>query len=271
MAERDYVLGTHGEELDRLGLQHRVWRAVALDSWRRAGISVGKRVLDVGAGPGYATVDLAEIVGRGGHVAAVERSDNFIGALDEACRTRGLANVRIHSLDLAEDELPGERFDFSWCRWVLCFLADPASLLKKMARRLTSNGRAIFHEYGAYETWRFLPARPVHEQFVEVVMRSWRASGGEPDIGAQLPVLLPQCGLRVRSIRPHVFAISPRDYMWQWPASFIASGTARMQELGSIDEAFARELRAEFARAEKDPATLMITPLVLEVIAERAA
>ena len=60
--DRDYVLGTHNEELARLGLQHRVWRPVVLDCWHRAGITVGKRVLDVGAGPGYATVDLAEIV-----------------------------------------------------------------------------------------------------------------------------------------------------------------------------------------------------------------
>ncbi len=61
--DRDYVLGTHEKELARLGLQHRVWRPVVLDCWQKAGITVGKRVLDVGAGPGYATVDLAEIVG----------------------------------------------------------------------------------------------------------------------------------------------------------------------------------------------------------------
>src|SRR6266480_1519786 len=56
-AERDYVLGTHEEELARLGLQHRVWRSVVLDCWQRAGITVAKRVLDIGAGPGYAATD----------------------------------------------------------------------------------------------------------------------------------------------------------------------------------------------------------------------
>ena len=69
--DRDYVLGTHDQELARLGLQHRVWRPVVLDCWQRAGITVGKRVLDVGAGPGYATVDLAEIVGPTGEVIAL--------------------------------------------------------------------------------------------------------------------------------------------------------------------------------------------------------
>src|SRR3982074_1924659 len=111
--ERDYVLGTHEEELARLGLQHRVWRAVALDCWNRAGITVGKRVLDVGAGPGYATVDLAEIAGAHGKVTAVERSHNFVRALEETCRQRSLANVKVHELDLMTDNLPSGDYDFS--------------------------------------------------------------------------------------------------------------------------------------------------------------
>jgi ubiquinone/menaquinone biosynthesis C-methylase UbiE len=57
--ESDYVWGTHDEEVARLGLQHRVWRAAILDCWWRADITAGSKVIDVGAGPGYATVDLA--------------------------------------------------------------------------------------------------------------------------------------------------------------------------------------------------------------------
>src|SRR5207248_5571728 len=90
MMDRDYVLGTHDEELARLGLQHRVWRPVVLDCWKKAGITVGSRVLDVGAGPGYAAVDLAEIVGSTGEVVALERSSKFVRATEEACRARSL-------------------------------------------------------------------------------------------------------------------------------------------------------------------------------------
>src|SRR6201997_3413138 len=105
-ADRDYVLGTHEEELARLGLQHRVWRPVALDCWQRAGITVAKCVLDVGAGPGYAAIDLAEIVGPTGEVVALERSQNFIRAMKTTCRARSLVNVKIHELDLMKDEIP---------------------------------------------------------------------------------------------------------------------------------------------------------------------
>ncbi|PYK88085.1 MAG: SAM-dependent methyltransferase, partial [Verrucomicrobia bacterium] len=97
-AERDYVLGTHDEEIARLGLQHRVWRPVVLECWQKAGITVGSRVLDVGAGPGYATVDLAEIVGPTGGVVALERSSKFVRAMEKACRARSLTNVKIHEL-----------------------------------------------------------------------------------------------------------------------------------------------------------------------------
>jgi ubiquinone/menaquinone biosynthesis C-methylase UbiE len=87
--ERDYVLGTNDEEIGRLGLQHRVWRDIVLDCWRRARITSGSRVLDVGAGPGYATLDLAEIVGPTGQVVAIERSNRFVEFGKEACRLRG--------------------------------------------------------------------------------------------------------------------------------------------------------------------------------------
>lgn len=76
--DRDYLLGTHDAEVARLGLQHRVWRPRMLDAFRRAGITTGQRVIDAGAGPGWASFDLAEIVGPRGRVVALERSGNFL-------------------------------------------------------------------------------------------------------------------------------------------------------------------------------------------------
>jgi SAM-dependent methyltransferase len=265
--DTDYILGTHDEELARLGLQHRVWRPVVLDCWKKAGIKSGKRVLDAGAGPGYAAMDLAEIVGPSGEVVALERSAKFAAAAEAMSRQREFRNIRVHELDLMEDKIPDGNFDFSWCRWVLCFVSEPELLVRKIATALRDNGIAIFHEYVEYKTWSFLPPRPHHARFVEAVMESWRASGGEPDIGRELPALLRRNGFSIRSMTPHVFAITPSDEMWQWPATFIQSGTARMVELGQIDGAFAIRLRDELAAAEKEPGTVMLTPLVIEVIA----
>ncbi len=267
--ERDYVLGTHDEELARLGLQHRVWRPVVLDCWKKAGITAGSRVLDVGAGPGYATVDLAEIVGLAGEVVALERSTKFVRAMEEAVRVRSLTNVRIHELDLMTSDLPKGDYDFSWCRWVVSFVSDPALLIKKLADVMRKGSIAIFHEYGHYETWRFFPQLPNQERFREHVIATWRESGGEPDGAASLPTLLSTNGFVIRSARPHIFCVRPSDYMWQWPATFIEIYLPRLIEIGRIDQNFAGALRADLARAEASPNSLMITPLVLEIVAEK--
>ncbi len=268
-AERDYVLGTHEEELARLGVQHRVWRPVVLDCWQRTGITVGKRVLDVGAGPGYASVDLAEIVGPTGEVVALERSQNFIRALETTCRARSFANVKIHEMDLMKSDLPKRDYDFAWCRWVVSFVNDRSLLIKKLGDVMAKGSVAIFHEYAHYDTWRFLPRLPTHERFREHVIATWRESGGEPDGAVQLPRLLGESGFVICSARPHIFCLGPTDYMWQWPVTFIETYLERLIEMGRIDHKFADEVHTALAIAEKNPNTRMLTPLVLEIVAKK--
>src|SRR5438046_8184172 len=143
----DYVLGTHDEELARLGLQHRVWRPTVLDCWRRAGITFGSRVIDIGAGPGYATMDLAELVGPKGEILAIERSQRFLEFAQRACAARSLTNVRFRQADLMNDRMEETNFDATWCRWVASFVSSPPKLIKTIASVLRPGGVAIFHEY----------------------------------------------------------------------------------------------------------------------------
>jgi SAM-dependent methyltransferase len=268
-AERDYVLGTHDSEIERLGLQHRVWRPTVLDCWRRAGIATGSRVLDVGCGPGFATVDLAEVVGPSGAVVAVERSARFAQFARTALAGRGLSQVRLHELDLMADPLPGSDFDAVWCRWVASFVSSPATLVEKIASALRVGGRAVFHEYVDYGSWRLVPTRRLQEEFVQRVMASWRESGGEPDAASALPRLLASNGVKVIEATPRVFCVRPGNELWQWPASFIRINLDRLSELGLADGDWVTAVRQEFQAAEDDPDSLMITPMVLELIAER--
>lgn len=269
MTDKDYVLGTHDEEIARLGLQHRVWRPTVLECWQKAGIGRGHRVIDVGAGPGFATMDLAEIVGATGAVLAAERSSRFLEIAVQSCAARRLSNVRFRNMDLMNESLGVTDFDAAWCRWVACFVSSPTMLLNRIADALRPGGVAIFHEYSNYGTFQCAPRRPALESFVQEVMASWRAAGGEPNIALDLPALLPAAGFRVRHVRPHIFAITPRDPMWQWPASFIEVNLVRLRELGRVSTKWVEQVRQEFQRAQADETTLMTTPLVLEIVAER--
>lgn len=270
MAERDYLLGTHDEEIARLGLQHRVWRPRMLDAWRRAGITTGMRVVDAGAGPGWASLDLAEIVGPDGRVHALERSRRFLAHLKDSAALRGLDQIEAHELDLATDPLPVGRADAVWVRWVLTFLADPGPVVRRLADTLEPGGVLIAHEYLDYRTWSLAPACPEFEAFRDVVIRGWRDSGGEPDVGRALPALLSEAGLKVRELKPIVDVVSPRNYVWRWAASFLHTYLDRLVAEGKAERGWAEDVRAAFTRAEADPDTLMVTPMVLEVIAAKA-
>lgn len=267
--ERDYVLGTHDEEIARLALQHRVWRPRALDAWRRAGITVGQTVLDIGSGPGHAALDLAEIVGPTGRVVALERSRRFLDWLEAARRVRGLDNITTHEVDLDEDRLPSVRADAAWSRWVFAFVKRPRDLLARVAETLAPGGAMIMHEYIDYSTWRMSPRSPEFEGFVQTVIERWRASGGEPDIGLDLPRWLEELGFDIRSLTPIMDVVPASSFVWQWPRTFMDVGVRRLVDLGDLTEESARAITDAFAAGEAAPGTLMVTPAVLEIIAVR--
>jgi ubiquinone/menaquinone biosynthesis C-methylase UbiE len=129
--DTDYVLGTHDEEIARLGTQHQVWRPYMLDAWARAGITRGSKMVDFGAGPGYATCDAAEIVSRQGQVTAIERSPEFLDHARRQIERRDMSWISFILADLVEDELSLTGFDLAWCRWVASFVSSPATLLRK--------------------------------------------------------------------------------------------------------------------------------------------
>jgi ubiquinone/menaquinone biosynthesis C-methylase UbiE len=265
----DYVLGTADDELERLGIQHRIWRPRVMDAWRRAGFKAGQHLLDVGCGPGYATVDLASIVGSDGRVTAVDRSPRFLEHAARAVEVTGGVAVSFVERDLDSLQLPQLQADGAWCRWVFAFLSKPRDLLRSIAASLRPGGTLVVYEYFDYATWKLVPRSAPFEHFVEAVMKSWRHSGGEPDIAIDLISWLPAEGFEIMELRPFVDVVSPVDSIWQWPSSFVESGLSRLVQLGHLTNEEADTARNAFAAAEDNPDSRLITPAVLEIIARR--
>ena len=240
-----------------------------LDAWIRAGMTRGSKVIDFGAGPGYATLDAAEIVGLEGEVVAVERSPHFFSFMRDEIGRRKATRVQIFECDLMVRKLGISGFDLAWCRWVASFVSSPAKLVQAISASLRDGGKAVFHEYQSYATWRVIPTSPRIDGFVEEVMASWRASGGEPDIAPTLIALMTENELRPIEIKPLIFALRPSHFMWQWPATFIASNAQRLVGLGRVSQEWADALQREFDIIAANPSAILVTPMVMEIIAEK--
>jgi SAM-dependent methyltransferase len=266
-AEKAYVLGTHDEEIARLGLQHRAWRPRVLAAWEAAGIGPGQTVLDVGSGPGYCAVDLAEIVGPTGRIVALDKSERFLAALQAQRDERSLANLETHLCDLDAGEFPEVQADAAWCRWALAFVKYPREVLARIAGALRPRGTLVLHEYFDYRTWRSAPRCPELEEFVVAVMASWRATGGEPDIALSILAWLPELGLGLCTARPLVDCVKPGHPRWLWLRAFVEVGRYRLVDLGRLSQRDADALWRAFIALEATPGARMISPGVLEIIA----
>lgn len=127
---------------DRHGPKIRDWLRVPTDAMlNMAGISRGQTVLDVAAGAGCQTLNIADRVGAEGAVVATDISEGILTyALGNAVRA-GHGNVRIHPADAEDLGLEDALFDVAVCRLGLMFLPHPLAGLRQIHRVLKPDGR----------------------------------------------------------------------------------------------------------------------------------
>ncbi len=265
--EMEYVLGTHDDELLRLGFQHRVWSAQTFALWERAGIGAGQRVLDFGCGPGFSTLDLARLVGPAGHIVAVDISRRFLSYLHAQQHAQALDNIDALQQDVQDLQLEPGSVDAAYARWVLCFLPRPQDALAGVARALRPGGVFAIQDYFNYVAGGLAPRSAIVSRAFQATDASWRARGGDPDIAGRLPGMLMAAGLEVREIRPILRAARPGSALWQWPTTFFRNYLPVLVEGGFMTVAEQREFTAEWAQRSADPTTFFSTPPVYEIIA----
>ena len=132
----------------------------------RDGVTHGGTWADLGAGAGAFTLALAELVGPGGEVIAVDRDGGALRELERAVRRDG-ATVRTLSADFTKP-LDLESLDGVVMANSLHFIRDKPPVLALVHRILRSSGRLLLVEYDtdrgnayvphplSFETWRAL-------------------------------------------------------------------------------------------------------------------
>jgi SAM-dependent methyltransferase len=120
----------------------RAWLRPATDAMlAMAGVRPGARVLDVAAGAGDQTLDIAQRVGPSGSVLATDFSPAILAYAKAAAERAGCANVQTLVADAERLALAAD-FDAAVCRLGLMLLPDPLAALRAMRRALKPGGGA---------------------------------------------------------------------------------------------------------------------------------
>ena len=256
---------THGHHESVLR-SHR-WRtaensAAYLLGW----LAPGQSVLDIGAGPGTITCDLAELVAPG-RVTATEINEAALELTRAQVAARGLDNAGpdnaglggvdcvvadVHALHFADDS-----FDVVHAHQVLQHVADPVTALREM-RRVTKPGGVVAARDGDYGAFTWYPRLPELDEWLALYQRAARANGGEPDAGRRLLSWARAAGFTDVTATASVWCYAtPADRQWwggMWADRIVQSDLARqVVAAGLATEADLRRLAAgwhEWAAAE---------------------
>lgn len=104
----------------------------------RLDLRAGQVVLDVGCGPGFWTLALAELVGPEGTVWALDASQEMLADL---VRRHPPSQVRLLPGELPTIGLPDASVDWSWAAFVFHEVEPPAQLAAEMRRVTRPGGR----------------------------------------------------------------------------------------------------------------------------------
>jgi SAM-dependent methyltransferase len=96
----------------------------------------GARVLDVAAGAGDQTLDIAERVGPAGAVLATDLSPAILELAQANARRAGFGNIRTLAADGEHLDVDAAAFDAAVCRLGLMLFPDPLQGLREMHRAL---------------------------------------------------------------------------------------------------------------------------------------
>jgi ubiquinone/menaquinone biosynthesis C-methylase UbiE len=106
----------------------------------------GERVLEIGPGTGYYTLDIAEWVGAEGRVEIFDLQEEFLDHVTARARKRGLSNVVPTQGDATALPYEDASVDAVVLTAVLGEIPDPIAALREIRRVLKADGRLVVGE-----------------------------------------------------------------------------------------------------------------------------
>jgi arsenite methyltransferase len=220
----------------------------------------GERVLELGCGGGYYTLEAARFIGPRGRVSAIDISPEQIVAAQARCAE--FAWVECREADIAAPPYGDSEFDVAFAVQALEYLADLDGALRHFYRKPRPGGRlivvatdwssAVWHSENAPRMQRVLSAFAPHVQCTDlpgILAARLRRAGIQPLRQTAIPILN-------TSYNPASFSF--------WVAQVIRPFVVSRK---SVSQEEAAEWFDEFAKLEKNGEYFFcVTPVLIEAV-----
>lgn len=180
------------------------WKAPILDHLR---LQPSAQVLDAGCGVGTDAFEIANRLGPGGHVTAVDISTSLIAEASRRAAGRNLP-ISFEVGDAQALRFPDHAFDAVRTERMLMHVPDPEQALAEMARVLRPGGRMAVHDFDWETQFCDSPYKDVTRKialsFCDGIRHGW--------IGRRLPRLFGEIGMSGISVSLYTITV-PYDFL----------------------------------------------------------
>ena len=136
----------------------------------------GAQVADLGAGDGYFTFTLADAVGAGGRVYAVDVEADVTEGLDASVASRGYDNVEVVLAEYDDPRLPDGEIDVVFLCNVYHHIDDRVSYFSDLRRDLAPGARVAIVDIRGGASVRWL-SPPGHSTDLDTLVDEMTAAG----------------------------------------------------------------------------------------------
>ncbi|MCX6351269.1 MAG: methyltransferase domain-containing protein [Bacteroidetes bacterium] len=261
---KEYILGINEPELERLKFQHGVWGEVTNSFLARLKIQLGWKCLDVGAGPGFVAVDIADWVGKSGEVTLLEPANYFLEYFRNWEEVQAKSNFILVEGTVDSAELPLDYYDFIFVRWVVDFVPNQENFMKKLFGCLKKGGIIAIQDY-YYEGLSLFPKGGAFDGMADVVRAYYKRGGGNAYVTGIIPQWFRENNIELIDYTGHSMCGGQNHPITEWAHRFFVNHIPKMGETGFITQEKADALLSDWLAHRQNPDMIFFAPNLVDI------